>query len=652
MNAIIPEKRTDGRSSFMTLVAYIAVRDDKKDGAVLASDTPGSTSKKQKNAVFDRLVSYIERDPVTGHTPVVTEYDDGRSRLIAGDLSCETNCFSVETAATEMNIVAAQNTRVADPVLHYILSWREEDKPSDDVVFSCVEESLNKLGMAGHQYVAAIHRDTDNLHVHIAANRINPVTYKAATLSFSHEVLQRTCRELERKHRFTPDNGSWQWSPDNQLVRAPWRFKNAPQGAAKREIFSDKESLYHYAVREVRDDITRAIKGKKASWEYFHLMLHEKGLGLREHNGGLVIFDARRPDVLMVKASDVHPTLTRARLEPYYGQFAPAPVFDTFDPEDPDKSYAYSVSKTYNPDCHVRDLGARQERREARAAARLALKERYKDYRQSWRKPDLNVKARYAEISSACQARKAHIRLACRDPLLRKLMYRVAEFERMKAQAELRISMREMRQKLTESGGWKPLPYRKWVEQESLRGDVAALSQLRGWSYREKRQAKAASKDSRAEGAILCAAWDDSPVLDLPTHTAAVHRNGKIEYWRDGLPAVVDFGDRVVIYPGADGYDDTANYQAAAAIVGGKSGERVELAGDSGFVERVLNEGDRYNARATNSESFTVTDNNRSVQNRDYWLTQRVNYTESDEPRYEDNALPQLKRGNNWKPGE
>lgn len=649
MNAIIPQKRTDGRSSFMTLVAYIAVRDEKKDGVILSSDTPSAMA--QNAAVFDRLVSYIDRAPVSGNTPVTTEYEDGRSRLVVGALSCETNCFSVETAATEMNIVAAQNTRVADPVLHYILSWRQEDKPTDDVVFSCVQDSLKKLGMADHQYVAAIHRDTDNLHVHIAANRINPVTYKAATLSFSHEVLQRTCRELERKHSFTPDNGSWQWSPDNQLVRAPWRFKNAPQGAAKREIFSDKESLYHYAVRQVRDDITRAIKEKTASWEYFHLMLHEKGLGLREHNGGLVIFDTQRPDALMIKASDVHPTLTKARLEPYYGQFAQAPVFDTFDPEDPDKGYTYSVSKTYNPDCHVRDLGARQERREARAAARLALKARYQDYRHAWKKPDLNVKARYAQISAACQAEKTHIRSTCSEPRVRRLRYRVAEFERMKAQAELRISLRQERQKLAESGAWKPQPYRVWVEQEALQGDAAAVSQLRSWAYREKRQAKAAGTDTRTDGVILCAVADDSPVLDLPTHTEVLHRNGTIEYWRDGVPAVTDFGDRVVIHPGADGYDDTTNYRAAAEIAGSKSGDHVELSGSDDFIGRMRYEGGRYNANHRGETSFVLTHNVLAGQSSDYWQSQPGNYPDSYWVSPEEDSRSQRRFDSSWRPG-
>lgn len=53
-----------------------------------------------------------------------------------------------------------------------------------------------------------------------------------------------------------------------------------------------------------------------------------------------------------------------------------------------------------------------------RAAARQALKERYLDYSQGWKKPDLNVKALYAQIASDCQTRKAHLPW----PLLRKLI--------------------------------------------------------------------------------------------------------------------------------------------------------------------------------------------------------------------------------------
>ncbi len=82
------------------------------------------------------------------------------------------------------------------------------------------------------------------------------------------------------------------------------------------------------------------------------------------------------------------------------------------------------------PQLHVRDQEARRERREARAVARDILRARYDAYRTGWDKPDLRAGERFRQIASHCVVAKAHVRESVRDPLMRKLMYRVAEFER------------------------------------------------------------------------------------------------------------------------------------------------------------------------------------------------------------------------------
>lgn len=256
----------------------------------------------------------------------------------------------------------------------------------------------------------------------------------------------------------------------------------------------------------------------------------------------------------------------------------------------------------------MRDREARKERREERAAARDDLKLRYKKYRDTWVKPDLNVRARYQELAAHYQAMKGNVRHSYRDPLLRKLMYRVAEFERMKATAELRIQIREERKTLFESGQYRPLSYRSWVEREALTGDVAAISQLRGWAYREKRKAKVAEPNKHKDSVLVFGVADDSPLLERSTHATRLHRNGTVEYLRDGVVGVVDRGSQVEIKPGFDDYDDTANYHLAAEIAGTKSGERVEVVGTDDFVDRVLVEGCRLNYQQE-KEVFRPTDN-------------------------------------------
>lgn len=584
MNVIIPPKRGDKGSSFGKLVSYISDRAEKpKDDDVL-SDEPRRTPSQSKKAVFDRLVNYVERADGFERAIVVTDtFSDGRQRLISGGVSCETNCFSLETASAEMNMVAAQNARCVDPVYHFILSWRENEAPTDAQIFESAQFCIRQLGMQDHQYVTAVHQDTDNTHCHVAVNRVSPVDYRATNMWNDADMLQKSCRVLERKYGFIQDNGSWQWGANDQLVRAPFRFGSAPQGTVPLQVYSNTESLYHYAVTEVRERLSDLITDSALSWQQTHLLLHERGLGLREQGEGLVVYDLIRPDGPVVKASSVHPTLTKARLEPHIGAFEAAPLIDS------DKglsSGGNAILKTYQPDFELRDKDVRLERRQERADARLDLKLRYQRYRNAWQKPDLDVPNRRRQLLDHYRAVKADVRKTYKTPLLRKLMYRAAEFDQMKAMAELRLQLRAERQDLTDRGLARPLTYRQWIEREAYNGDVAAVSQLRGFAYREKRQLKRDQKSN--DRVILCAPADDSAVHFPDSHGTNVRRNGTVEYVRDGIVGVRDEGDRVYVERAFEDYSNKPNFDLAVSVVGFKSLERVEVAGSQRFVEDTL----------------------------------------------------------------
>ncbi len=595
MNVIVPKKRKDGGTSFLKLVSYVSQREDKPSGKDVLTDEPKKPRSESRKASFDRLVDYIDRAD-TEHAPVrITEtFSDGRQRVVVGDVPCETNAFSYETAAAEMNMVAAQNRRVQDPVYHFIISWPADEKPTNEQVFGSAQYALKKLGLEGHQYVTAIHNDTDNVHAHVAANRVNPMTYAAANMWNDVDTLQKAMRALELHYGFKQDNGPWQVNADKKLVRRGVIYQSAPQGAAKREIFSDRESLYHYAVEKVRVKLNETFKKRDATWRSLHLMLHASGLGLRELNGGLVVYDFQRQDGPVVKASSVHPSLTKARLLARCGAFEGPPPFESDDPYEP---WSYAVYDTYQPSFHVRDKGARDERRQERADARDGLIARYKEYRRTWDKPDLNVKGRYQEVAERFQHMKADVKRSYDDPLLRKLMYRVAEVERMKAMASLRIELREDRRMLADKGLLRPLSYRPWVEQQALKGDLAAVSQLRGLAYREKRKQKLSAAD--LDRTIVAGKADDTKYYQPRSHTSQLRRDGTIEYLRDGAVGVVDHGDRVEIKPQYQDYDSRANFHLAVDLVGRKSGERIEVKGTDGFVDRVLAAGCDFNHHDT-----------------------------------------------------
>ena len=102
---------------------------------------------------------------------------------------------SVETAALEMEAVAALSRRCKDPVYHLIVAYAKGEHPTREQVVSDAEGLLKAIGMERNQYVLAAHQDTDNYHAHVIANRIGP-DGKANDLWQERIKRERTCAEI------------------------------------------------------------------------------------------------------------------------------------------------------------------------------------------------------------------------------------------------------------------------------------------------------------------------------------------------------------------------------------------------------------------------------------------------------------------------
>src|SRR5688500_12975105 len=74
----------------------------------------------------------------------------------------------------EMSGLAALARSDAQPVQHWILSWPQAEQPTTAQADEAARMFVAELGLAEHQAVYALHRDTDNWHVHLAINRVHP----------------------------------------------------------------------------------------------------------------------------------------------------------------------------------------------------------------------------------------------------------------------------------------------------------------------------------------------------------------------------------------------------------------------------------------------------------------------------------------------
>jgi Relaxase/Mobilisation nuclease domain len=103
--------------------------------------------------------------------------------------------MSVETAAIEMEAVAALSKRCRDPVYHMIIAYAKNERPTREQVVSDAERLLKAIGMEKSQYVLASHKDTDDFHAHVIANRIGPAG-KANDLWHERIIRERVCAEI------------------------------------------------------------------------------------------------------------------------------------------------------------------------------------------------------------------------------------------------------------------------------------------------------------------------------------------------------------------------------------------------------------------------------------------------------------------------
>ena len=247
-----------------------------------------------------------------------------------------TNCQSqdVQDAVTEVNITQRLNTRSeSDKTYHLVISFRPGEKPSEDVLNAIEESICQSLGFGDHQRLSAVHHDTDNLHIHVAINKINPDTLTIHNPYNDYRVLAESCAYLEKKYGLEVDN------------HMPTR--SASENRAKdMERHSGIQSLLSWVKAECAEQLLNAN-----SWQELHQAMRQNGLELRQKGNGFVIAG---PDGLAVKASSVDRSLSRAALEKKLGSFESS-ISDT----KPSRPSPEAIKQRFGSAAHVKRPGDR-----------------------------------------------------------------------------------------------------------------------------------------------------------------------------------------------------------------------------------------------------------------------------------------------------
>ncbi len=212
-----------------------------------------------------------------------------------------TNCVAIDAAwaAAEMKAVQSMNKRArSDKTYHMIISFREGEQPSAEVLQAIEDRLCDALGFCEHQRISVVHHDTDNLHLHVAINKIHPRTFTLHEPYYDHRTRSKVCAELEVEFGLERDLHTAQQS-------------TAAGKANDLTAHTGAQSLLSWIKAHCQSELEQA-----PNWAAFQTVLQANDLSFRLRGNGAVFVAG---DGTRCKASSVSRALSLPALEARLG---------------------------------------------------------------------------------------------------------------------------------------------------------------------------------------------------------------------------------------------------------------------------------------------------------------------------------------------
>ena len=327
---------------------------------------PKHIPRKPQNDNYRALALYAADATIHGET--------GEKTLMSWHDGCLAEDYL--TGLIEVEATQEMNTRTKkEKTYHLMVSFRPEDEAKlSPAIFKEIERELAKaIGFSEHQRHCGVHKNTDNLHMHIAYNMINPQTFNRQAPFYDYQKLHKTCRTLETKYGLKIDNGIDENTPQKET-------KTSIKAQAY-EVHHGQESFQSFAINR-KEKILVAVKTAK-NWNDFHESLLKIGMKIEPKANGHVIKD--RFGKHSVKASDVDRSLSKKRLEETLGSFIGVNLKMLSDVEAIEKYNTLPLHQDSKRDnLYVQFLAEMEQRQDALEAVKKEEQEIFNSNRKKW----------------------------------------------------------------------------------------------------------------------------------------------------------------------------------------------------------------------------------------------------------------------------
>jgi hypothetical protein len=190
----------------------------------------------------------------------------------------------------EMTALAEDATKSTNPITHWMMSWRQGEKPSHEQVEQAIDILMEELELKDHQVIYALHQDTDNIHLHLAVNRVHPDTLKVIKSGggFDIDIAQRAIAKIEDLQGWQREERGRYQVVDGQTKRiqhVPRSTKEPGQIAQQIESHQGIKSAERMAI-ETGADLIRAAH----SWDDLHDSLADRGMRYEQYGTGAYLY--------------------------------------------------------------------------------------------------------------------------------------------------------------------------------------------------------------------------------------------------------------------------------------------------------------------------------------------------------------------------
>jgi len=450
-----------------------------------------------------------------------------------------TNCESTDlkAAAIEVTSIQGMNTRAeADKTYHLILSFRAGERPEATVLEAIERKVCEGLGFGEHQRVSVVHEDTDNVHLHIAINKIHPTQLTIHSPYNDHKTLGQLCEALELTYGLERDN--------HQPRKA-----GSENRAADMEHHAGVESLLGWIQRECLEQLQAAT-----SWTELQQVLKDHGLELRERGNGLVIANEAG---LMVKASSVLRTFSKNQLVNKFGEFTPASASAIKD-ENPKKRY------------EARPVRSRIDTTLLFSRYQIEQQSLGTQRSQAWKAARATRGRLIEEVKHSAKLKRATIQLVGGSRSEKKLLYAMASKQLKAGLSRINEQYRRDRARLCQQH--RPLQWADWLRRQATNGDQEALAALRAREVAQGLQGNTIGANGGKRIKMKINAKQDS-VTKKGTLIVLV-----------GSSAVRDDGDRLQVSRGAT----REGLQAALLLAIERYGSKITVNGTVDFKAEIV----------------------------------------------------------------